>query len=118
DGIADMGRDLRGRISDLIDPDLDSFGACRSRHGDKKERAEAPTKRTSGHSWPLFEFCSDVFGVLLVTLKDLQASAEQIPQLLVAGRRNERGLQRIIDGLVISGLIFDVGLVESVAAQL
>jgi hypothetical protein len=45
----------------------------------------------------LLEFRSNVLGVLLMPLKDFQARAQQILELRIAGRRNERVLQRVVD---------------------
>src|SRR5579864_867039 len=66
----------------------------------------------------LFELCRDLLGVLLVTLEDLQAGLQQLLQFGVARRRDERLLQRAVDGLMVGDLVLDVGLVESGAAQL
>src|SRR4249919_3648257 len=53
----------------------------------------------------------DVFGVLLVALKDLQAGLQQALQLGVVGRGNELRLQRAVDRLVVGDLVGDIGLV-------
>jgi len=66
----------------------------------------------------LFEFRRDVFGVLLVTLKDFQAGSEQVLELWIGSGRNERVLQRTVDCLVVGDLVVDVGLVERGAAEL
>ena len=66
----------------------------------------------------LFEFRCDVFGVLFVALKDLQAGREQVFEFCVAGVGNKRALQGGIDRLVIGHLVVDVGLVECFAAEL
>src|SRR5690242_4871433 len=66
----------------------------------------------------LLQIRQDVLGVLLMTLEYLQPGAEQILELGVAGRRNERALERAVDRLVIGDLVFRVGLVESGAVEL
>jgi hypothetical protein len=43
----------------------------------------------------------DVFGMLLMALKDLQAGLQQTFQLGILGRRDQLGFQRRIDRLVI-----------------
>src|ERR1700742_9991 len=63
------------------------------------------------------QFTGDVFGVLLMALKNLQAGLQQALQLGVAGRRDQRGLQRAVDRLVIGDLVGDIGLVEVGALQ-
>src|SRR5713101_4127567 len=66
----------------------------------------------------LLEAGGDVFGVLLVALKDLQAGLQQALQLRVGRIRNERRLQRAIDCLVIGDFVGDIGLVELRALEL
>jgi hypothetical protein len=66
----------------------------------------------------LLEFRRNVFGVLLVAFKDLQAGREQIFEFCVARVGNKCALQRGIDRLVIGYLIVDVGLVERLAVEL
>jgi hypothetical protein len=65
-----------------------------------------------------FQLGGDLFGVLLVALKDLQAGLQQTLQLGVAGRRNQLRLKRAVDGLVIGNLVGDIGLVVFGALQL
>src|ERR1700693_6230728 len=60
----------------------------------------------------------DVFGVLLVALKNLQAGLQQALQFRVAGIGNKRGLERAVDRLVIGDFVGDIGLVELGALQL
>src|SRR6266436_5888132 len=69
-------------------------------------------------SGSLLQAGGDVFGVLLVALKDLQAGLQQALQLRVGRIRNERRLQRAVDGLVVGDLVGDTGLVELRALEL
>src|SRR5215213_9562307 len=66
----------------------------------------------------LLQLGGDVFGVLLVALEDFQAGLQQALQLGIAGRRDQLGLQRAVDGLVVGDLVGDVGLVVFGALQL
>jgi hypothetical protein len=66
----------------------------------------------------LLQLGGDVFGVLLVALKNLQAGLQQVLQLGIAGRRNQLRLQRAVDGLVVGDLVGDIGLVVFGALQL
>src|ERR1700726_1893465 len=66
----------------------------------------------------LLQLGGDVFGVLLVALKNLQAGLQQAFQLGLAGRRNQLRLQRAVDGLVVGDLVGDIGLVVVGAFQL
>jgi len=59
-----------------------------------------------------------MFGMLLVALKYLQAGLQQALEFTVAGGRNQCGLERAIDGLVISDFIGNIGLVEGRAIEL
>src|SRR5262245_7601003 len=60
----------------------------------------------------------EVLGVLLMALEDLQAGGEQILELAIVGGRDQRALQRTVDGLVIGRLILGIGLVEGGAVEL
>src|SRR5450432_2747155 len=60
----------------------------------------------------------DMFGMLLMALKNLQAGLQQALQFRVIGIGNERGLQRAVDRLVIGDFVGDIGLVELRALQL
>ena len=66
----------------------------------------------------LLQLGGDVLGMLLVALEDLQAGLQQALQFGIAGRRNEQGLERAVDRLVIGDLVVDIGLVERGALQL
>src|SRR5581483_4303336 len=66
---------------------------------------------------PLLQLCCDVFGVLLVTLKNLQPGLQQALQLAIAGRRDQLRLQRVVDRLVVGNFVGDVSLVECGAAE-
>ena len=99
DRIADVSGDLRRHKSEVFDLDLNSFGARRLCHEDKKERADGDWAM---HLGALLEFGRNVFGVLLMPLKDFQARTEQSLELRIASRRNERVLQRGVDRLVVN----------------
>jgi hypothetical protein len=58
-----------------------------------------------------------MLGMLLVALKDFQAGREQVLELRIGSRRNERVLQRTVDSLVVGDLVVDVSLVERGAAE-
>src|SRR5437764_10606027 len=58
-----------------------------------------------------------LLGMLLVTLKDLQASLQQVLQFGVVRVGDKRRLQRAVDVLVIGNLVFGVGFVEGRAIQ-
>src|SRR6185436_6494390 len=58
-----------------------------------------------------------VFGVLLMALEELEAGLEQRLQLAVRRRRNQRRLERAVDGLVVRHFVRNVGLVERRAAE-
>jgi hypothetical protein len=60
----------------------------------------------------------DFFGVLLVSLEDFESSLQQGLEFGIAGRWNERRLERAIHGLVIRDLIDNVRLVEIRAIEL
>src|SRR5689334_1002470 len=66
----------------------------------------------------LFEIGRDMLGMLLVTLEYLQARLKQTFELGIVRRWDERAFKRIIDGLVVSDFICDIGFVESAAAEL
>src|SRR5438128_7544042 len=66
----------------------------------------------------LFQVSRDMLGVLLMALKDLQAGLQQALQLGIARRRDQLGLQRAVDGLVVGDLVGDIGLVVAGALQL
>ena len=87
------------------------------RRKDEKERAERAPRCSSMHDAALFEFRRDVFGVLLVALKNLQPGCK-VCQFCVTGVGNKGVLQGGIDRLVIGHLVVDVGLVESLAVEL
>ncbi len=67
---------------------------------------------------PLLQRCSDIFGVLLMPLENLEAGLQQALEFRIAGGRNERSLKRAIHGLVISDLIGNVSRVELRAIEL
>src|SRR5262249_49498826 len=60
----------------------------------------------------LLQIGEHVLGVLLVALEDLQSGRQQVLELGIAGRRDERALERAVHGLVVGDLVLDVGLVE------
>src|SRR5215472_10307668 len=66
----------------------------------------------------LLELRRNLLGVLLVTLENFQTGLQQFFQLGVARRRNQRLLQRAVDGLMVGDLVIHIGLVECGAAQL
>src|SRR5674476_1318649 len=53
-----------------------------------------------------------------MALENLQAGLQQALELGIARRRNQQGLERAVDGLVVGDLVGDIGLVESRAAEL
>jgi hypothetical protein len=61
---------------------------------------------------------SDLFGVLLMPLEDLEAGLQQALEFRIAGGRNEHRLKRAIHGLVIRDLIGNISLVELRAIEL
>src|SRR6266436_6506385 len=69
-------------------------------------------------SGSLLQAGGDVFGVLLVALKDLQAGLQQALHLRVGRVGNERRLQSAVDGLVVGDLVGDIGLVGFGALEL
>src|SRR6476619_6411111 len=74
--------------------------------------------RPGSMAFSLLQAGSDVFGVLLVALKDFQAGLQQALQFGIAGRGDQLRLQRAIDGLVVGDLVGDIGLVVVGALQL
>src|SRR5262249_375788 len=66
----------------------------------------------------LLEIGEHVLGVLPVALEDLQPGRQQVLELGIAGRRDERALERAVHRLVVGDLVLDVGLVEGGAAEL
>src|SRR5262249_17530314 len=66
----------------------------------------------------LLQVRQDVLGVLLVALEDLQAGAEQVLELGIRRRRDERALERAVHRLVVGDLVRRVGLVERRTAEL
>jgi len=85
DRVADMCGRLGRHEREFFHPDLDNFGARRSRDEGEKERAERPDGRYAIHPDGLFELGRNVFGMLLMPLKDLQAGREQVLELRIAG---------------------------------
>jgi hypothetical protein len=65
----------------------------------------------------LLQFTGDLFGVLLMPLKDFKAGSQQAFEFGITGGRNERRLKRAIHGLVIRNLIGNIVLVESRALE-
>ena len=47
-----------------------------------------------------------------MALENLEPGLQKTFQFGIAGRRNEGGFERVIDGLVIGDFVIDVGLVE------
>jgi hypothetical protein len=76
DRIAHMCGNLRRHKAELLHLHLNSGGARRTRHNDENERAERLAAYCTSHGAALFEYRRDVFGVLLVALKNLQAGRE------------------------------------------
>ena len=76
DRVADMGRDFCRHKAKFFHLDLNNVGTCGPPRKDEKERAERAPRCSSMHDAALFEFRRDVFGVLLVALKNLQAGRE------------------------------------------
>ena len=60
----------------------------------------------------LLQCSGDLFGVLLMPLKNLEAGLQQALEVGIAGGRNERRLERAIYSLVICNFIGNVSLVE------
>src|SRR6516164_7868859 len=60
----------------------------------------------------------DLFGMLQVALKDLEASLKQTLKLGIACRGYKSVFERAIHRLVVSDLVIGIGPVESRAAQL
>jgi len=118
DRVADVSSDLRRYESELFDLDLNGFGARRPCHEDKKERADRSVGDPTTHLVALLEFRRDVFGVLLMPLKDFQACGQQVLELRITGRGDERVLQRAVDRLVVGNLVVDVRLVERCTTEL
>src|SRR6185312_17334111 len=56
--------------------------------------------------------------MLLMALENLQAGFQQALQLGVLCRRDQRGLQRLVDLLVIGDLVIDISLVEGGTLEL
>ena len=59
-----------------------------------------------------------MLGVLLMTLKNLQAGPQQALELNVVRGGNERAFKRAVHGLVVGDFVGDIGLVECRAAEL
>jgi Vanillate O-demethylase oxygenase C-terminal domain len=51
-----------------------------------------------------------MLGMLLMTLKDFQTGLQQALQLRIARRRDQLGLERAVDRLVVGDLVLDVAL--------
>src|SRR5688500_11546377 len=62
--------------------------------------------------------CRKMLGVLLMALEDFQAGLQQRLKLPIIGRRNERLLERPIDGLVVASLVGRVRFIECGAGEL
>src|SRR5215831_6249559 len=64
--------------------------------------ARPHTSRNRPIRLPLFELCGNLFGMLLVTLEDFQPGGEQVFEFRIAGRRNQRVLQSVVNGLMVA----------------
>jgi len=118
DRVADVSTDLRRHESQLFDLDLNGFGARRLCHEDKKERADCSAGDWTTHLVALLEFRRNMLGMLLMPLEDFQACGEEVLELRIARRGNERVLQRAVDRLVVGDLVVDVRLIEGRTAEL
>jgi hypothetical protein len=85
DSVADMRRDLCRSEHEFLSLDFDHLGAHRARSQNEQERAEGRAGEGMAHRRHLLEFCSDVLGVLLVALEDLQPGRKEVLELGVGG---------------------------------
>src|SRR3546814_5943964 len=74
-------------------------------------------RRASARRPALLQFLQQMLGVSLVFLEQREAGFQQRLQLAIVGARDERVLERAVDGGVIGDLVLDIGLVERRAFQ-
>src|SRR5579871_6288578 len=87
-------------------------------HAAASESAAKAARRPVVMALSLLQLGLDMLRMLLVALKDLQPGLQQPLQLRIAGGGDELGFQRVVHGLVVGDLVFDIGLVEGCALEL
>jgi hypothetical protein len=60
----------------------------------------------------------DLLGVLLVALEYLETRGQKVLQLGIAGLGDRNGLERVVDYLMVAGLVVGVRFLEGRAAEL